>query len=221
MSGYFKDLNDGIVSTLKGMSVTLKHLFSKPVTVQYPDEKLPVSERYRGKHKLTQGGCRGCGLCAKVCPVECIEIDFERHMKRVFEWKKFSIDYNKCVFCGLCVDACPAASLVMTQDFDLSTEDRREVVKDLLEWTGLREEDLENIRLLKEKAEADKKKKAAEAAAAAAAANADATGSEAASSKSASSKSASEKKSDRSEAAAPNPKGKGKKNKGGKGKDDK
>jgi NADH-quinone oxidoreductase subunit I len=177
MSGYFKDLSEGIVSTLKGMSVTLKHFFSKPVTVQYPDERLPISDRYRGKHKMVQGGCRGCGLCAKVCPVDCIEIEFERHMKRVLEWKTFTIDYNKCVFCGLCTEACPAESLVMTQEFDLSTEDRREVIKDLLEWRGLREEDLENIRLLEEKekekvaaakeeaAEGGKKKEAEEAAA--------------------------------------------------------
>ena len=129
MSGYFKDLSEGIVSTLKGMSVTLKHLFSKPVTVQYPDEKLPISDRYRGKHKLVQGGCRGCGLCSKVCPVDCIEIDFERHMKRVLEWKTFTVDYNKCVFCGLCTEACPAEVFLMTTDYDLSTEDRRTIIK--------------------------------------------------------------------------------------------
>jgi len=160
MSGYFKDLSEGIVSTLKGMSVTLKHLFSKPVTVQYPDERMPISDRYRGRHKLVQGGCRGCGLCAKVCPVDCIEIEFERHMKRVLEWKTFIIDYNRCVFCGLCTEACPAESLVMTTDYDLSTEDRREVIKDLLEWHGLRAEDRENIRLLEEK---EKEKEAAAA----------------------------------------------------------
>ena len=167
MSGYFKDLSEGIVSTLKGMSVTLKHLFSKPVTVQYPDERLPISDRYRGRHKLVQGGCRGCGLCSKVCPVECIEIDFERHMKRVLEWKTFTVDYNKCVFCGLCTEACPAEVLIMTTEYDLSTEDRRTIIKDLLEWHGLREEDLENIRLLEEKEEEKKKEEAAAAAAAA------------------------------------------------------
>ena len=165
MSGYFKDLSEGIVSTLKGMSVTLKHFFSKPVTVQYPDEKLPISDRYRGRHKLVQGGCRACGLCAKVCPVDCIEIEYERHMKRVIEWKVFTVDYNRCVFCGLCTEACPAEAIVMTKEYDLSTEDRREVIKDLLEWSGLREEDLENIRLLEEKEKEKQKQEAEEAAA--------------------------------------------------------
>jgi NADH-quinone oxidoreductase subunit I len=164
MSGYFKDLNDSVISTLKGMTVTLKHLFSKPVTVQYPDESLPISEAYRGKHKLIQSACRACNLCVKACPVDCIEIDSERHMKRVIELKKFTIDYNKCIFCGLCVDACPSSSLVMTQDYDLCTYDRSTIIRDILEWRGLRPEDHDAIRELEKKAEEDKKKKAEEAA---------------------------------------------------------
>ena len=173
MGGYFKDLSDSVVSTLKGMSVTLKHLFSKPVTVHYPDESLPIADAYRGKHKLIQDGCRACLLCAKACPVDCIDMAFERHMKRVIEWEQFEIDYNWCVFCGLCTEACPTEVLKMTTEYDLSTDDRRTVIKDLLEWRGLRPEDHENIRLLKEKEEADKKKKAEEAAKAAAEEGAD------------------------------------------------
>jgi len=168
MGGYFKDLSDTIVSTLKGMSVTLKHLFSKPVTVHYPDESMPIADAYRGKHLLIQDGCRACLLCSKACPVDCIDLAFERHMKRVIEWEQFDIDYNRCVFCGLCTEACPTEVLKMTAEYDLSTDDRRTIIKDLLEWRGLRPEDHENIRLLKEKAEADKKKKAEEAAKAAA-----------------------------------------------------
>lgn len=164
MGGYFKDLSDTIVSTMKGMSVTLKHLFSKPVTVHYPDEKLPIAEAYRGKHKLIQDGCRACLLCSKACPVDCIDMEFERHMKRVIEWEQFDVDYNRCVFCGLCTEACPTEVLKMTTDYDLSTDDRRTIIKDLLEWRGLRPEDHENIRLLKEKEEEKKKKEAEEAA---------------------------------------------------------
>lgn len=163
MSGYFKDLSDGVISTLKGMSVTMKHLLSKPVTVQYPDEKLPIADAYRGRHALKQQGCRACGLCAKACPVDCIDIETERHAKRVIEFKTFTIDYNKCLFCGLCVEACPASSLEMTKEYDLSTDDRSTLIKDLLAWHGLREEDLENIRLLEAKEREKKEKEAKEA----------------------------------------------------------
>ena len=160
MSAYFKDLSDGIVTALKGMSVTGKHPFSKPVTVQYPNEQLPIADAFCGKHKLVQEGCRACGLCEKACPVDCIFTDSERHMKRVIEWKAFTIDYNKCIFCGLCVEACPSEALLMTKEFDLSTYDRRESIIDFLEWKGLRPEDLEKIEILKKEAEEKKKKDA-------------------------------------------------------------
>ncbi len=152
MSAYFKDLSEGIVTTLKGMSVTLKHLFSKPVTVQYPDEKIPISDAYRGIHELKQEGCRACNLCAKACPVECIDIDSDRHMKRVVELKVFSVDYNKCIFCGLCTEACPTDVLLMTKEYDLATEDRSTLVRNILEWVGLRDEDRETIKKLEEQA---------------------------------------------------------------------
>lgn len=179
MSAYFKDLSEGITTTLKGMSVTLKHLFSKPVTVQYPNKEdpsknIPIADAYRGIHELAQEGCRACNLCVKACPVECIDIDSDRHMKRVVELKVFTIDYNKCIFCGLCTEACPTDVLKMTKAYDLSTDNRNSLVRSILEWVGLRDEDRENIRKLEEqekrKAEEavreqtlEKEKKAAEA----------------------------------------------------------
>ncbi|MHC4942749.1 MAG: NuoI/complex I 23 kDa subunit family protein [Planctomycetota bacterium] len=174
MSKYFRDLYDAIVTTLKGMSVTIKHFFSKPVTVQYPDEQLPVADAYLGKHKLDQEGCIACSQCAKMCPVECIHLDFERHPGKVVEWKKFTVNYNHCIFCGLCVETCPTDVLHMTKETDLSEFDRKDCLVDFLTYRGLRPEDYEKIEIAKKeaeekkrkKAEAAKKKKAEEAAAA-------------------------------------------------------
>ena len=163
MGKYFQDLYDAIFSTLKGMSVTIKHFFSKPVTVQYPDERLPISEAFLGKHKLDQEGCIACSQCAKVCTVECIAMDFERHPGKVVEWKKFTVNYNHCMFCGLCVETCPTHVLHMTKEFDLSEYDRSNCLVDFLTYRGLRPEDYETIEKAKREAEEKKKKKAAEA----------------------------------------------------------
>lgn len=161
MSTYFSDLRDAIISSLKGMSVTIKHLFSKPVTVQYPDERLPVPKSYLGRHKLEQSGCKSCNVCIKACPVDCLQIESERHGK-VIEWKSFTVNYGTCMFCGLCVDACPSGGLIMTQDFDLSEYDRQNCLVELLTWTGLRPEDIEAIEKAKKEKEEKARKKAAE-----------------------------------------------------------
>ncbi len=160
MGTYFKDLNEALISTMKGMSVTLKHLLSKPVTVQYPDERLPIADGYLGKHELEQSNCTACNQCIKICPVDCLEQESVRHGK-VIEFSSFIVDYNYCMFCGLCVEACPTQGLKMTKEYDLSQENRADCITDLLSWKGLRPEDIEAIekaRIAKEK----KKKAAAE-----------------------------------------------------------
>jgi NADH-quinone oxidoreductase subunit I len=162
MGTYFRDLTSAIVSTLKGMSVTIKHFFSKPVTVQYPDEQLPVADAFLGKHVLDQPGCIACSQCVKMCPVECLSLDVTRHPGKVLEWKKFTVNYNWCIFCGLCQETCPTDVLHMTKEFDLSTYDRKECLVDLLTYKGLRPEDHETIEKAKIAA-AEKKKKAAAA----------------------------------------------------------
>ncbi len=159
MGSYFKDLSDAFITAFKGMSVTLAHLFSKPVTVHYPDEKLPIPDSYLGKHELDQPGCIGCNQCVKVCPVECLKIDLVRHGK-VLEWKDFTVNYSHCMFCGFCVETCPQDVLKMTKEYNLCQEDRNDCILDLLEYRGLRPEDIEAIEKAK-KAKEEKKKAAA------------------------------------------------------------
>lgn len=136
--GYWGNVWDAVRSTATGMSITFKYLWTKPVTVQYPKEKLPVDDRYRGIHYLEQDLCICCDACAKACPIDCIEMEATRHGKEL-EWHKFTLDYQKCMFCELCVYPCPKDCIHMGQEYALVVEDRGELVMDLLTWKGLSE----------------------------------------------------------------------------------
>lgn len=163
MGTYFRDLKDTLVSSVKGMSVTLKHLFSKPVTIHYPDETMEISENFLGKHELDQPGCIGCSQCVKICPVECLNLDVKRHPGKILEFHKFTVNYCTCMFCGLCVETCPTDVLHMTKTYDMSEYDRKDCVVDLLSKKGLTDEDREAIEKAKKEAAEKKAKKAAEA----------------------------------------------------------
>jgi len=148
---YFGNIGSALSTTAKGMGVTLRH-FSKepPITVQYPFERMDVSDRYRGVHILEQDKCIDCGLCAKACPVDCIEIESVHH-GRVLEWKQFAIDYKKCIFCEFCVPPCPVDCIHMTTEYEMATDDPDGMVEDLLTWTGLRPEDQKAIEAVEAK----------------------------------------------------------------------
>ena len=101
-------------ATLKGMALTAKHLFdvNGRVTIQYPEEKSPISPRWRGTHRMltTEDGkakCVACGLCPTVCPANCIKLvpgeDEEGNRYPLV----FEIDEFRCIFCGYCQEVCP------------------------------------------------------------------------------------------------------------------
>ena len=138
---YFGNISDALTSTVKGMGVTMQHFVSEPpITVQYPHAKLPMPPSYKGIHILEQDKCIDCKLCAKACPVDCIEIEAVHH-GRVLEWQKFTIDYKKCIFCEFCIPPCPKNCIHMTSEFEVATDDPSTMIEDLLTWTGLRAED--------------------------------------------------------------------------------
>ena len=123
------------------MRVTLRHFTSEDaITVQYPRERTEPPPSYRGLHILEQEKCIDCNLCAKACPVDCIEIESIHH-GRVLEWQKFTIDYKKCIFCEFCIPVCPKDCIHMTSEYELATTDPDSMVEDMLTWTGLRPED--------------------------------------------------------------------------------
>ena len=133
---YFKNVWDTVKSTAIGMRITGKYLMQKPITVQYPDERMPIPDRYRGIHYLEQEKCINCLACARACPIDCIEMDAVRHGKEL-EWVKFTLDYQKCMFCELCVYPCPKDCIHMGTEFALVTTDRSELNHDLLSFKGM------------------------------------------------------------------------------------
>ncbi len=138
-----RNVKAGVVPILIGHWVTLTNLFKslflgKASTIQYPEQKRPVSSRYRGIHILTEREdgtpkCVACYLCATVCPAECIYIESgERPEKTIEKYPtRFEIDLLRCVYCGFCVDACPEEAIIMSRENDLVGTSRAELVIDL------------------------------------------------------------------------------------------
>ncbi len=169
VANYVKNVVDSVRTTLIGMRITGRYLLQKPITIQYPDERLPIPNRYRGIHYLEQEKCIDCLACARACPIDCIEMDAIRHGKEL-EWISFTLDYQKCMFCELCVYPCPKDCIHMGNEFAFVSYDRSEFVHDLLSYKGMAREAkvrmVEAEKKKKAKEEAKKAKEAAEAAAA-------------------------------------------------------
>ena len=115
----------------KGLTVTIRHLFRHPVTVQYPEQRLNTSRRIRGNELIwSQEKCTGCGTCAKTCPQGVIEIITSPNLvdnKYIVE--KYQVDTGYCIQCGLCVEACPYKALFMGYAYERAKYRRGELVQ--------------------------------------------------------------------------------------------
>jgi NADH-quinone oxidoreductase subunit I len=114
---------------IKGLSVTGRHLFKKKITVQYPDEKTPMSFRFRGLHAQRrypngEERCIACKLCEAVCPALAITIDSDVRDDGSRRTTRYDIDLSKCIFCGFCEEACPVDAIVETRIFEYHGENR-------------------------------------------------------------------------------------------------
>ncbi len=175
---------------LKGMLLTFKHLrngakrrksfdiananyFEQTkgtVTIQYPHQQLAVPEVGRYQLDVAIDDCIVCDLCAKICPVDCIEIDAIRATeefgrtsdgtpRRIYA-AKFDIDMAKCMYCGLCTTVCPTECIIMTDTYDKSVADISNLNYSFAEMSAA---DAENKRQLWEKLQAEKAAAKAEA----------------------------------------------------------
>ena len=110
---------------LQGLAVTFDHMGRRPVTVQYPYEKLIPSERYRGRIHYEFDKCIACEVCVRVCPINLPVVDWVMNKEtKKKELRNYSIDFGVCIFCGNCVEYCPTNCLSMTEEYELATFDR-------------------------------------------------------------------------------------------------
>lgn len=118
---------------LKGLRLTGLHLFSRKITIQYPEETTPKSPRHRGLHALRrypngEERCIACKLCEAVCPALAITIESEQRSDGTRRTTKYEIDLFKCIYCGFCEEACPVDSIVETAITDFHFENRGEQI---------------------------------------------------------------------------------------------
>ena len=116
---------------LKGLRLTGRHLLTRKITVQFPEEKTPQSNRFRGLHALRrypngEERCIACKLCEAVCPALAITIEAEPRADGSRRTTKYEIDLFKCIFCGFCEESCPVDSIVETRVLEYSFENRGE-----------------------------------------------------------------------------------------------
>lgn len=144
----------GLKTIFGGMYLTLKHLFASKKrrvmdsvksdnyfaeqahgtnTIQYPSQQLPVPEVGRYQLFVEMDDCIVCDLCAKICPVDCIDIEAIKATEAIGQTSdgttkrlyaaKFDIDMAKCMYCGLCTVVCPTECIIMTNQYDKSVQE--------------------------------------------------------------------------------------------------
>jgi NADH-quinone oxidoreductase subunit I len=118
---------------LKGLSLTGRYMVTRPFTLEYPEEKAPVSPRFRGLHALRrypngEERCIACKLCEAVCPALAITIEAEPRADGSRRTTRYDIDLFKCIFCGFCEESCPVDSIVETRVYEYHFENRGEQI---------------------------------------------------------------------------------------------
>jgi NADH-quinone oxidoreductase subunit I len=121
-----------LVELLSGMALTLRAMFRRKVTLNYPYEKGPLSPRFRGEHALRrypngEERCIACKLCEAVCPAQAITIEAEERTDGSRRTTRYDIDMTKCIYCGYCQEACPVDAIVEGPNFEFATETREEL----------------------------------------------------------------------------------------------
>ena len=120
---------------IRGFLITLRYCFKKPVTLNYPYEKGPLSPRFRGEHALRRYSdgserCIACKLCEAVCPSLAITIESGAAADGSRVALRYDLDMNKCINCGLCQEVCPVEAIVEGPNFEYTTWSCEELIYD-------------------------------------------------------------------------------------------
>ncbi|MEX0769599.1 MAG: NADH-quinone oxidoreductase subunit I [Balneolaceae bacterium] len=163
-----KDSWSSFKTIFTGMGVTWRHLFQRSVTLQYPDERDELPDGVRSRLYVNIDDCIGCNLCARACPVNCIDIETVKATSDVDLGKtstgnpkrlwvtRLDIDLAKCMYCDLCVYPCPTECIYMVPEYEYSEYDRNNLV---YHFSNLSPEMVAEV---KEKAEIEADKKSRE-----------------------------------------------------------
>ena len=136
-----------LLELVQGLMLTGRHMFARKITVQFPEEKTPMSPRFRGLHALRrypngEERCIACKLCEAVCPALAITIESEQRADGTRRTTRYDIDLAKCIFCGFCEESCPVDSIVETRVLEYHGEKRGDLIytKEMLLAVGDRYE---------------------------------------------------------------------------------
>jgi NADH-quinone oxidoreductase subunit I len=128
-----------VFDSVKGFGLTFGQMFKRVATEQYPEVKKPTAPRYHGRHVLNRHPdglekCVGCELCACACPADAIYVEGgdntpdARYSPGERYGAVYQINYARCIFCGLCIEACPTRSLTMSNEYELASDNRQDLI---------------------------------------------------------------------------------------------
>jgi NADH-quinone oxidoreductase subunit I len=135
MKEILKALVNVIWKMPQGLLVTFKHMFKKPITLDYPRKKEPMAPRYKGLHYLERyedgsERCVCCGLCAAACPADAIYMEPTENENGERLAKVYEINMLRCIFCGFCEEACPEEAIFLGRKYDFATDSREGFIYD-------------------------------------------------------------------------------------------
>ena len=122
-----------LLELLRGLRLTGSYMFAKKFTVQYPEERAPISPRFRGLHAQRrypngEERCIACKLCEATCPALAITIEAEPRSDGSRRTTRYDIDLFKCIFCGYCQESCPVDAIVETRVYEYHFENREDAI---------------------------------------------------------------------------------------------
>jgi NADH-quinone oxidoreductase subunit I len=124
-----------IVAILRGLGETFRHMFAPRVTIQYPEVRREVCERFRGRPMLEvddegRPKCVACTLCQTVCPPRAISITPAEGPGHEKYPERFVLDLSRCIFCGFCQEACPKGAIKLSRLYELAEYERGLLIYD-------------------------------------------------------------------------------------------